>query len=293
MDPIIFRVPGTNFALHWYGLMMAGGIILAGYIAEWGIRRHGEKPEYVWDMMLWAVPAGVVGARLWYVLNDILGGSTYFLDQPASILKTWEGGLHFYGAVLGGALGGLIYIRRKKLDIRLFLDIAAPALLIAQAVVRPANFINQELYGPPTTLPWGISIDAAHRIGPWTDLSIFPVSTTRFHPTFAYEILWNLLAAGVLVWLALEFKKKLKPGSIFAGWLILEGVGRELIEFFRPDQPRIPGTEISITRVAAGLMILAGMITLLIQYEIIRLPFFKSGPDSYQISPQKDAKEKS
>jgi len=292
MDPIIFRIPGTNFALHWYGLMMAGGIILAGYIAEWGIRRHGEKPERVWDMMIWAVPCGVIGARLWYVLNDIMGGSTFFLDQPIRILRTWEGGLHFYGAVLGGALGGLIYIRRHKLDMRLFLDAAAPALLIAQAVVRPANFINQELYGPPTDLPWGISIDAAHRLAPWNNMLLYPAATTRFHPAFAYEILWNLLAAGLLAWLTLEFTKKIKPGSIFAGWLILEGVGRELIEFFRPDQPRIPGTDISITRIAAGVMIIAGIITLLIQYEIIRVPFLKPGSDSYKIAPMKAVKKK-
>lgn len=288
MDPIIFRIPGTNFALHWYGLMMALGIILAGYIAEWGLRRYGEKPEYVWDLMLWAVPAGVIGARLWYVLNDILGGSSYFLDQPIRIIRTWEGGLHFYGAILGGAVAGLIYLRSRGLDARLFMDVASPAFLIAQAFVRPANFINQELYGPPTNLPWGITIDAAHRIGPWTDILRFPVETTRFHPTFAYEILWNLLAAGLLAWLALEFKKKLKPGSIFAGWLVLEGVGREIIEFFRPDQPRIPGTDISITRVAAGIMVIAGIITLLIQYEIIRLPFLKTGSDTYQIAPQKE-----
>ncbi|MBS1248980.1 MAG: Prolipoprotein diacylglyceryl transferase [Chloroflexi bacterium] len=292
MDPIIFRIPGTNFALHWYGLMMALGIILAGYIAEWGVRRRGENPEYVWDLMLWAVPAGVIGARLWYVANDILGGNKYFLQEPMRIIKTWEGGLHFYGAILGGAIAGLIYMRIRNLDARLFLDVASPAFLIAQAFVRPANFINQELYGQPTNLPWGISIDAAHRIGPWTDLARFPVEATRFHPTFAYEILWNLLAAGILAWVTLEFTKRYKPGSIFAGWLILEGVGRELIEFFRPDQPRIPGTDISITRIAAGVMVIAGIITLLIQYEIIRLPFLGSGPDSYQISSKQKKKKK-
>lgn len=287
MDPIIFRIPGTNFALHWYGLMMAGGIILAGYIAEWGVRRHGEESDRVWDLMIWAIPGGVIGARLWYVATDILGGSNYFLAYPAKIFYTWEGGLHFYGAVLGGALAGIAYLRMHKLDVRLFMDAAAPALLIAQAVVRPANFINQELYGPPTNLPWGISIDGAHRLASWANLALFPVETTRFHPTFAYEILWNLLAAGALAWITLEFTKKIKPGSIFAGWLVLEGVGRELIEFFRPDQPRIPGTDISITRIAAGLMIIAGIIALLIQYEIIHIPFLKPGSDSYKIASRK------
>jgi prolipoprotein diacylglyceryltransferase len=94
------------------------------------------------------------------------------------------------------------------------------------------------------------------------------------------------LAAGILLWIALEYKRKIKPASIFAGWLILEGFGREIIEFFRPDQPRVPGTDISYSRIVAGVMILVGIIWLLIKYEIIKLPFLKTGPDRYQISPQ-------
>jgi phosphatidylglycerol:prolipoprotein diacylglycerol transferase len=119
----------------------------------------------------------------------------------------------------------------------------------------------------------------------------FPFETTRFHPAFAYEMLWNFLAAGVLLWIALEFKKKIKPASIFAGWLVLEGIGREIIEFFRPDQPRLGATDISYSRIAAGVMILAGIIWLLIQYEVIKLPFLKPGLDKYQLSTRA-AKEK-
>ena len=286
MDPIIFRIPGTNIAVHWYGVIMALGIIIAGWVAEWGVRQRGEKGEHVWDLLVWAAPAGILGARLWYVANDILGGSSYYLNYPLRIIYLPEGGLHFYGAVLFGGLAAYAYVRVNKLDFRLVMDAAAPALLVGQAVVRPANFINQELYGPPTDLPWGIAIDAAHRLPPWNDLAAFPLETTRFHPTFAYEMLWNFLATGILLWLALEFKKRIKPGSIFAGWLILEGVGRELIEFFRPDQPRVPGTAISYSRIVAGLMIVAGLIWLLIKYEIIRIPFLSSGPESYRLSPR-------
>ena len=103
-------------------------------------------------------------------------------------------------------------------------------------------------------------------------------------PAFAYEMLWNFLAAGILLWFALEFKKKIKPATIFAGWLVLEGMGREIIEFFRPDQPRIAGTDISYSRIAAGMMILVGIIWLLIKYEIIKIPGLKSGPEEYQLS---------
>lgn len=285
MDPIIFRIPGTNIALHWYGLIMALGIIIAGMVAEWGVRQRGEKGEHVWELLVWAAPAGILGARLWYVLNDILGGGKYYLNNPLRILYLPEGGLHFYGAVLFGGLAAYAYVKRHNLDFRLVIDASAPALLIGQAVVRPANFINQELYGHPTDLPWGIPIDAAHRLAPWDNLAQFPLETTRFHPAFAYEMLWNFLAAGILLWLALEFSRRIKPGTIFAGWLILEGVGREIIEFFRPDQPRIPGTDISYSRIAAGLMILGGIIYLLVKYEVIRVPFLKPGPDTYQRSP--------
>jgi phosphatidylglycerol:prolipoprotein diacylglycerol transferase len=284
MDPIIFTIPGTNFSLHWYGVIMALGIIIAGVVAEWGVNQRGEDGDKIWELLIWGVPFGIVGARLWYVLNDIAGGSRYYLDNPIKIINLPEGGLHFYGAVLFGAIGAFIYVRRNNLDFRVFLDAAAPALLIGQALVRPANFINQELYGPPTSLPWGIRIDAAHRIAPWGDMVAFPYELTRFHPTFAYEMLWNFLAAGLLLWIALEFKDRIKPSTVFAGWLILEGVGREIIEFFRPDQPRIAGTDISYSRVVAAVMILVGLIWLLIKYEIIKLPFLKPGPDKYQIS---------
>jgi phosphatidylglycerol:prolipoprotein diacylglycerol transferase len=169
----------------------------------------------------------------------------------------------------------------------LFLDGLAPALLIGQAAARPANFINQELYGPPTELPWGIPIDAQHRIGPFQDLSRFPVDTTRFHPTFAYEMLWNILAGGVIIWLTQRFPEKFKPGAAFYLWLILAGVGRFIIEFFRPDQPRLFGTDISITSVITVLMVAAGSVLLAVRMGMLslRLPF--SMPDKYTFTASK------
>jgi len=293
MDPIIFTIPGTNFSLHWYGVIMAVGIVLAGMVAEWGVRQRGEDGEHIWELLIWGVPFGIVGARLWYVLNDILGGGRYYLDYPLKIINLPEGGLHFYGAVLFGALGAYIYVKRSNVDFQIILDAAAPALLIGQALVRPANFINQELYGQPTDLPWGIAIYAAHRIAPWTNIALYPIETTRFHPAFAYEMLWNFLATGILLWIFMEFREKLKPAVIFAGWLILEGAGRQIIEFFRPDQPRLPGTDISYSRIVAGIMIIVGIFMLLIKYEIIKLPFLEPGSDKYTFSSRAGKKKKS
>jgi len=284
IDPIIFTIPGTNIAVHWYGLLMAVGVFTAGAVTAVGVRRRGEDPEYVWDGLIWAIPAGIIGARLWYVANVTLGGNDYYLMNPVRIVRLWEGGLHFYGAVLIGGLAAYIYFRVNNLDFLLLLDAVAPALLIAQAIVRPANYINQELYGPPTELPWGIRIDAAHRIPPWTDISRFPVETTRFHPTFAYEMIWNILAAALLLWIARRFFAKLKPGVLFAGWLLLEGVGRFWLEWFRPDQPRLAGTGISYSRIVAALMAVAGLIWLLIKYRVIELPFLSPGRSSYAVA---------
>ena len=285
MDPIIFTISLGNFHLpiRWYGILIMGSVLLGTWIATREVMRRDEDPEFVWDALVYVLIGGILGARLWYVINDILGGGKYFVQNPLKIFLIPEGGLHIYGAILVGGLVAFWYARRNNIDIWLILDSVAPALLVAQATARPANFINQELYGPPTDLPWGISIDAAHRIGIYTDLQKYPVVTTRFHPTFAYEMIWNLCAAGLLLWLSHRYKEKLKPGTIFAGWLILAGIGRFVIEFFRPDQPVIPGTMISYTRVVAGLMSLIGVAWILVRYEKIKLPALNIGPDEYAI----------
>ena len=284
IDPVLFTIPIIDVPIYWYGVLMSIGVFTAVWLTAREVRQRGEDEEYVWDGLIWALPAGVIGARLWYVVNDILGGGSQYLEHPITILYTRQGGLHFYGAVLFGGLAAYIFIRRHNLDMRLLLDAVAPALLVGQAVVRPANYINQELYGPPTDLPWGISIKASHRIPPWHDLTRFPEETTRFHPAFAYEMIWNFLATGFLLWLARRFEEKIKPGTIFASWLILAGVGREIIEFFRPDQPRVPGTAISYTRIVAGLMTIVGVIWLLVRYEVIDLPFLSPGPATYDLA---------
>jgi phosphatidylglycerol:prolipoprotein diacylglycerol transferase len=291
IDPVIFtiRIGSFELALRWYGLLIVTGTVVGAWLAAREVRRRGENPEYVWEGLVWALVAGMVGARLWYVVNDILGGSTRYLEDPVSIVRITEGGLHFYGAILFGLIAVLIFARRRKLDMWLILDSVAPSLLIGQAIARPANFINQELYGPPTDLPWGIPISADHRLPPWHDLSLYPEETTRFHPTFAYEMIWNLLAAGLLLWISHRFYKKLKPGALFAAWMILAGLGRFVIEGFRPDQPRVPGTDISYSRIVAGLLTLGGVVMLLIKYEVIRIPFIPSGPDSYTIAPEEDS----
>ena len=286
IDPVIFsrEIFGITLTLRWYGVIVMTGVIIGSLIAERELRRKGENGDRIWDALIWLLPVGILGARLWFVVNAILGGNRSYIEDPASIIRVWEGGLHIFGGFLFGAVALLLYLRQNKLDPWLFFDAAGPAVLIGQGIGRIANFINQELYGPPTTLPWGIPIQAEHRLPQFRDLNLFPVETTRFHPTFAYEMLWNFAAAGLLLWLSRRYRENIKPGTLFAGWLLLAGLGRLFIEFFRPDQPKIPELGISYTSIFAALMAIAGAVMLMVRYKALNLKFAENWEEEYQIS---------
>jgi phosphatidylglycerol:prolipoprotein diacylglycerol transferase len=161
-------------------------------------------------------------------------------------------------------------------------DALGPGYLIGQALGRLGNFINQELYGPPTTLPWGISIGADHRIPPWNDLALYPVETTRFHPTFAYEMIWNLVGAAILAYLIVNKGDKIRSGVIAGCSLLLAGVGRTLIESsFRPDQPRFFGTPVSTSLVVSVVFALIGLFIVLVKMGKIQVPFMQAGSSDY------------
>jgi phosphatidylglycerol:prolipoprotein diacylglycerol transferase len=287
IDPVIFSftIGNLTFSLYWYGLLVMLGVVGAAILSMVEFRRRGQASDYIWDSLLYLLPAGIIGARLWYVVNTTLGGDLRYIENPLSILNLKQGGLHYFGAILFGAIAFYIYAKKMGLDMWLALDAVAPGLLLGQAIARPANFINQELYGQPTNLPWGIMIDSQHRIAPWNDIIVFPEETTRFHPTFAYEILWNFFAMGLLLIISRKYEEKLKPGVIFGAWLILAGFGRNIIEFFRPDQPVIPGTAFSYSRLVAVLMIIAGILLILINYRLLKIGFISPGRESYRIIP--------
>ncbi|HLO31212.1 MAG TPA: prolipoprotein diacylglyceryl transferase [Anaerolineales bacterium] len=285
INPVIytFHLFGYEIPLRWYGVIVMVGVVVGALIVERELKRRGENSDRIWDALIWVLPAGIIGARLWYVLNATVGGNRSYMENPASIFRVWEGGLHIFGGFLFGAAALLLYLRQNKLDPWLFLDAAGPAALIGQAIGRIANFINQELYGPPTNLPWGIKIQAEHRLPQYQDLNLFPVDTTRFHPTFAYELLWNFATAGLLLWLSRRYEKQIKPGTIFAGWLIAAGFGRTWIEiFFRPDQPKIPGLGISYSSIFAALMAIGGIVLLLARYKAINLKFAETWEEEYK-----------
>lgn len=302
IDPIIFsfKLFNLEIVLRWYGVLVMLGAVAGAVWAEREIKRRGENGEVIWDAMVWVLPIGIIGARLWYVVNSIFSGVTFYTENPIHILYVWEGGLHFFGGLLFGGLALIFFLRQNGMDAWLFLDALAPATLLGQAIARPANFINQELYGQPTQLPWGIPIEAGHRLAQYSDMTMFPFETTRFHPTFAYEMVLNFLIVLLLWWLSRRYEEDLKPGTLFSAWLVFAGLSRTFIEFFRPDQARIGDTFMSYTMVVSFAMALVGAVLLLVRFGKIKFAPLEGWEDGYQVtkknvnsSPRPSARAKS
>ena len=249
-DPIAFQI--GPFIFRWYGIMIVGGALMAAWVAAKEAKYRGRNPDHVWDILVYALIGGILGGRLYHVLsspaNSRTGPYYYFVERPWTTinllgqqipfpraLAIWEGGLGIYGAILAGALVVWLYTRYHDLHFPTWLDIGAIGLVTGQAIGRWGNFFNQELYGEPTSLPWGIPIDQAHRLAEYVDLP----ADTFFHPTFLYESLWNFIALGVLLWVSRRYSDRLWPGDIFSLYLIFYGVGRFLVELQRPDAWRI------------------------------------------------------
>lgn len=209
--------------LRAYGLMIAVGVIAA---VELGRRRwaaRGHDPDQISGMALWAVPAGLIGSRLYHVITDY----QRFEGQWFDAVKVWQGGLGIPGGIIGGALAGVVYAKVKKMPLGELADTVAPAIPLAQAIGRLGNWFNQELFGGPTRLPWGLEIDVAHRPDRY-------LSTATFHPTFLYEALWNLALVGVLI--LIDRKRVLRPGSLFFVYIGGYFTGRLWVEAMRIDE---------------------------------------------------------
>lgn len=265
INPVAFRIPlpflNTTLEFTWYGISIVIGVLAATFYAASAAKHKGEDPNNVWDMFIYVLITGIVGARIWYIVTATLGGNRYYLEHPVEMLNIRAGGTNIFGALLFGIVAVVVFCRVKKLNPWMYLDFIGPGVLLGQGLARWGNYVNQELYGPPTTLPWGIPIDAIHRIPPWNNLELYPLST-RFHPTFLYETIYDLIAFAVLVYLIRRFASWWRTGSVFGAYLVFHGVGRFIIEFFRPDQPRIAGTDISYSRLLSVLFVLAGAIIL-------------------------------
>jgi len=206
--------------IHFYGVCIALGVVAAVVISSKRWERRGGDPDDIATIALWAVPAGVIGARAYHVATD---WKTYEHNWVGA-LKITQGGLGIPGGILFGVLAGLVVVRYKKLPALDLLDVVAPALPVAQAIGRLGNWFNQELYGRPTKLPWGLHIDNP------------PAKYAGYHtfqPTFLYEAIWNLCLAGFLIWL--DKKRVLRRGELFALYVLGYSLGRLWVESLRSD----------------------------------------------------------
>jgi phosphatidylglycerol:prolipoprotein diacylglycerol transferase len=247
--------------VRYYGIIIMLGALAGSWLAARGAKRHNQDPELVWDGLVWVLIGGIIGARLWHIFtptpSDVAVGLTtrYYLTHPLDAINIRSGGLGIPGAVIGGMLALYLFSRKRKISFAMWVDIAAPGLALGQAIGRWGNFINQELYGPPTDLAWGIFIAPQYRLPGYKEFE-------RFHPLFLYESLWNFMNMGVLLWLGSKYKDRLKTGDLLLIYMIIYPVGRFLLEFIRLNSAEIAGINANQTMMllvaiasAAGLYI--------------------------------------
>ena len=260
IDPVAFEIGPIQ--LRWYGIIIASAVLIAGLLGTRVARWLNEDPEDGWSMLLPVMVLAVIGARIYHVLHLW----SYYAQNPALIPQIWNGGIGIPGAVAGGALGIFLYTRWKGMSTARWLDIFAPALLLGQVIGRLGNFVNQELYGPPTSLcgaqfppclPWGIRIDAERRAEtPWT-VDQFPVETTTFVPLFAYEMALNLVGMLLILWIIRRFGPRLFAGDAALMYIMWYGGVRTLLETYRVNNWTILGVPTAMWVGIIGL-VLAG-----------------------------------
>ncbi len=220
--------------LRAYGLMIALGALVAVMWSQKRLAARGGDPEDIATIAMWAVPAGLIGSRLYHVATDWRSFRGRWEDVPA----VWQGGLGIPGGLMAGVLVGVLVARRRGLSMASVMDVMIPTIPVAQAIGRWGNWFNQEVFGRPTDLPWALEIDAVHRPAAHLD-------ATAFHPTFLYEGLWNVALAVVLV--RVERLSILRPGYIVALWVFGYGLGRLWVEALRSDAASlIAGVRVNI-----------------------------------------------
>jgi phosphatidylglycerol:prolipoprotein diacylglycerol transferase len=210
MNPVAFQLFGIS--VHWYGIILSFAVIVGLVLAIFEAKRVNFNPEDVVDLVIWALPISILGARFYYVFFNW----GFYQRNPGEILAIWHGGLAIHGAVISALITTWVFVKYRQLNFWKTVDIFAPGLILGQAIGRWGNFINQEAYGYETDLPWAMYIDGAYR-----------------HPTFLYESLWNFSVFLFLLWL--RKKPKLVSGDIFLAYSGLYSLGRFFIEGLRTD----------------------------------------------------------
>lgn len=315
---LISGTPIGDIQIRYYGIIVVTAMLVAASFAARLADRTERDPDHIWGALTWGIFPGIIGARLWYItfppisLVEAGQDTAYFFSNFFNLtngaIAVWSGGLHIFGAVLGGGLGVYLYFSRfHNLVARIFhyiflpitsvfelifwgigslvnlargeevqgyrippfetefpdegknilpwLDFAGITLPLAQAIGRWANYVNQELYGTPTNLPWGISIDSANRVGEYTNHVEYPIAgelETMFHPLFLYESIWNIGAFFVLLYLYNNNRDKFRQGDFFLLYLAQYMFVRFFLEFIRVEQALVGG--INTSQVGAAIV---------------------------------------
>jgi len=253
-SPIIFEA--GPFALRYYGLCIALGIVVATWLSGRELVRKGYDGELALDALFFIIPPGFVGARIYHVITNY---DYYAADPWPEVIAVWNGGIGIYGAVTGGFIGLLLFCWIKRISPLAFADAAAPGVILAQAIGRWGNYFNQELFGRPSGLPWAIRIAPENRPEGYTDAG-------TFHPTFLYESIWNVLVCLVLLWVARHFAGRLKDGDLFLLYVSLYSTGRSLTELLRIDPSFLIGGNIRGNMLVAIVLALAFAMILILRH---------------------------
>ncbi|HUB73066.1 MAG TPA: prolipoprotein diacylglyceryl transferase [Solirubrobacteraceae bacterium] len=251
MIPAFIPSPPSNgfyvgpLFVHFYGLAYVFAVLGAVTVTRRRWEALGGSRQLVYDVALWGFPAGVIGGRLYFL-------ATSWNEVPPhwwGPFAVWKGGLGIWGGIALGAAAGIVVLRRRGANVAMFMDAAAPGLLVAQAIGRIGNYFNQELFGLPSKLPWALEITAAHRPAAYAQYA-------TFQPTFLYELIWNLLLAGALVWLGR--RRQVKPPGLFALYVSGYSLARMGEELLRIDPAHhILGLRVNFY--VATLLFLAGL----------------------------------
>lgn len=271
VSPEIFRI--GQFALRWYGVLIVGGALVAAYATSREAKRRGQDPEAVWDMLIWVLFCGIVGARAYHVFSSPGGdqlGWWYYKQHPLEAFIIWRGGLAIYGALAGGLIGVATYAWRHHMDLVLWLDMITPTVLIAQAIGRWGNFVNQEAYGYPTNAPWGMYVDPAHRYPGFEQY-------THFHPVFLYESIGCIIGFFVITWIVRHFGERLHRGDAFAMYFVWYGALRTYTESFRADAWKVAG--IPTAQIISVVAVVVAVAFIVLRHTVLQ-PKVKAAPET-------------
>lgn len=236
-----------GFEIHWYAIIIATGMIIAAAIAFFEFKKRGFSTDDLADFVLFAIPLGILGARLYYVIFEW----EYYSVHTEDIIAIWKGGMAIYGGVIAGSIVAVVFTKIKKIPFLWFADVATIGLFIAQSIGRWGNFVNAEAFGSLTELPWGMIVDGEH------------VKNAPFgpcHPTFLYESLWNM--AGFLISYLIIYRLLKTDGLSFAFYLLWYGTGRFFIEGLRTDSLYLIKDVIRVSQVVAAVSVIVGIAAL-------------------------------